>query len=103
MNMIAYPLRALDLTSFCRFYEGVSVAYLFNFLCCGQSRDTGNTEHKKANKNAINNGQSRDTGNIEHKKANKNAINNGQSRDTGNIEPLSVATAVFSKVYLQNL
>jgi hypothetical protein len=36
--------------------------------------------------NAINNGQSRDTGNIEHKKANKNAINNGQSRDTGNIE-----------------
>jgi hypothetical protein len=33
MNMIAYPLRALDLTSFW-FYEGVSVAYLFNFLCC---------------------------------------------------------------------
>ena len=42
----------------------------------GQSRDTGNMEHKKANQNAINNGQSRDTGNIEH----KNAINNGQSR-----------------------
>ena len=31
---------------------------------------------------AINNGQSRDTGNIEH----KNAINYGQSRDTSNIE-----------------
>jgi hypothetical protein len=43
----------------------------------GQSRDTGNIEHKKANKNANNNGQSRDTGNIEHKKVNKNAINNG--------------------------
>jgi hypothetical protein len=45
----------------------------------GQSKDTGNIEHKKANKNAINNAQSRDTGNIEHKKANKNATNNGQS------------------------
>ena len=44
----------------------------------GQSRDTGNIEHKKANKNATNNGQSRDTDNIEHKKANKSAINNGQ-------------------------
>jgi hypothetical protein len=60
---------------------------LFAFLCsmlpvsldCPlliASRDTGNIEHKKANKNAINNGQSRDTGNIEHKKANKNATNN---------------------------
>ena len=46
--------------------------------------DTGNIEHKKVNKNALNNGQSRDTCNIEHKKANKNEDKQNKKRNTEN-------------------
>jgi hypothetical protein len=50
----------------------------------GQSRDTCNIEHKKANKNAINNGQSRDACNIEHKKVNKNEDKQNKKHNTEN-------------------
>jgi hypothetical protein len=60
------------------------ITWHFGPVAIMDNLDTGNIEHKKVNKNALNNGQSRDTCNIEHKKANKNEDKQNKKRNTEN-------------------